>query len=437
MQVIAIAINSGLIEFPTGYDLAWQSGNVSIWQPKAPAGYAPIGCLFSVGSEPPPLSAVVCVHQKASVLREEAKLSRLLCQVIAVMAAPGSKSIQCALARLLREGCDALKGVVSGCRDAMQPFSKSTVLPQALVKTVPGPCVKLVVPDEETDASSSRAPAQDLWCVGNSAATFVLASSGEHRAGTVLPFASDVCTLASCCSISCWVTAESCLHAWTGTVLDIRSPLGVAPAALPGSLQVAAAGRPPASPPLGQTALRRTSIVSGMPVPCSVPAEYRKSSQSNPQLGSSSNHRTCRSLLMSTACLCNRKARGGADQYLSCDCSPSVILLCRDASRAVIPRRTSEFKSSTAASSGSEQLWPATARRRSWFHRPLIFSAYGRTGMHAAEPGRALASGGPTRSPATVRSVRLKMTLVARLARCWTTLHLSCNGNARPWFQNC
>jgi len=65
-QVIAVAINSGLVEFPTGYDLAWQQGSVSIWQPIAPAGYAPIGCLFGVGNELPPLSAIACVHQKVS-----------------------------------------------------------------------------------------------------------------------------------------------------------------------------------------------------------------------------------------------------------------------------------------------------------------------------------------------------------------------------------
>ena len=76
MQVIAVAINSGFVEFPTGYDVAWHQGNVSIWQPRAPPGYAPVGCLFGVGSEPPPLSAVVCVHQKASVSPEEAECHR-------------------------------------------------------------------------------------------------------------------------------------------------------------------------------------------------------------------------------------------------------------------------------------------------------------------------------------------------------------------------
>jgi len=44
--------------------------------------------------------------------------------------------------------------------------------------------------------------------------------------------------------------------------MDIRSPLGLAPAALPGSLQAAAAGRPPASGSAGDVALRRSSIVS-------------------------------------------------------------------------------------------------------------------------------------------------------------------------------
>ena len=59
-----MAINSGLVEFPTGYDLAWQGGNVCLWKPTAPPGYAPIGCVFGLGSEPPALSAVVCVHRQ-------------------------------------------------------------------------------------------------------------------------------------------------------------------------------------------------------------------------------------------------------------------------------------------------------------------------------------------------------------------------------------
>ena len=52
------------------------------------------------------------------------------------------------------------------------------MLPQVLVKAVSGPCVKLVVRDGAADESSTADPAQDLWCVGNSAATFVTAASG-------------------------------------------------------------------------------------------------------------------------------------------------------------------------------------------------------------------------------------------------------------------
>ena len=52
---------------------------------------------------------------------------------------------------------------------------------QALVETVPGPCVKLVVRNEDSDGSGTAAPALDLWCVSNAAATFIAASSGQHR----------------------------------------------------------------------------------------------------------------------------------------------------------------------------------------------------------------------------------------------------------------
>ena len=84
IQVIAVAINSGLVEFPTGYDLAWQKGNVSIWQPIAPPGYAAIGCLFGVGSEPPSPSTIVCVHQKVRGLLRTVLFSTMaMCSSVA------------------------------------------------------------------------------------------------------------------------------------------------------------------------------------------------------------------------------------------------------------------------------------------------------------------------------------------------------------------
>ena len=64
------------------------------------------------------------------------------------------------------------------------------------------------------------------------------------------------------CMILLATTLLSISVVLTGTVMDIRSPLGLAPAALPASLQAAAAGRPPTSAAAGDVALRRSSIVS-------------------------------------------------------------------------------------------------------------------------------------------------------------------------------
>ena len=52
---------------------------------------------------------------------------------------------------------------------------------QALVETVRGQCIKLVVRNDHGDVSGASSAALDLWCVSNSAATFVSATSGQHR----------------------------------------------------------------------------------------------------------------------------------------------------------------------------------------------------------------------------------------------------------------
>ena len=61
-QVVAVAVNSGLVEFPTGYDRVWQGDRAALWRPRAPAGYAALGCVAAMGSDPPALTTVVCVH---------------------------------------------------------------------------------------------------------------------------------------------------------------------------------------------------------------------------------------------------------------------------------------------------------------------------------------------------------------------------------------
>jgi hypothetical protein len=94
--VVAIAINSGLVTYPTAFRRAWQSGDCALWYPVPPAGYVALGCVATLGGgggggggesgggaaaaagEPPPLKSVVVVHERAVV---EALLSEcmLLC----------------------------------------------------------------------------------------------------------------------------------------------------------------------------------------------------------------------------------------------------------------------------------------------------------------------------------------------------------------------
>lgn len=49
-QVIAVAINSGLVTYPTGYTLVWESPGISLWRPVPPAGYVAMGCVASVST---------------------------------------------------------------------------------------------------------------------------------------------------------------------------------------------------------------------------------------------------------------------------------------------------------------------------------------------------------------------------------------------------
>ena len=61
-----MAVNSGLVAYPTSYKLLWQGSGVSLWRPRPPAGYAALGCVAAPGTKPPALTTVVCVHSQAS-----------------------------------------------------------------------------------------------------------------------------------------------------------------------------------------------------------------------------------------------------------------------------------------------------------------------------------------------------------------------------------
>ena len=53
-----MAINSGLVSYPTAYSEAHRANGLTIWQPVAPKGYIALGCIASPGDEPPPLTEV-------------------------------------------------------------------------------------------------------------------------------------------------------------------------------------------------------------------------------------------------------------------------------------------------------------------------------------------------------------------------------------------
>ncbi len=61
-EVLAVAVNSGLAAYPTGYTRIWAGAGGAIWRPVPPPGYVAAGDLFTDGEDEPGLSAMVCVH---------------------------------------------------------------------------------------------------------------------------------------------------------------------------------------------------------------------------------------------------------------------------------------------------------------------------------------------------------------------------------------
>ena len=75
VQVLALAVNSGLVAFPTGYDTVWSAPGIHLWRPKTPEGYLALGCLATTSTEAPGLTAMVCLHRTLGV---EAPLGQCL-----------------------------------------------------------------------------------------------------------------------------------------------------------------------------------------------------------------------------------------------------------------------------------------------------------------------------------------------------------------------
>ena len=60
-QVVAVAVNSGLVTFPVSYSVAYKTSGLTIWMPKAPEGYTALGCVANPGDDPPALTEVACI----------------------------------------------------------------------------------------------------------------------------------------------------------------------------------------------------------------------------------------------------------------------------------------------------------------------------------------------------------------------------------------
>lgn len=60
-QVVAMAVNSGLVTFPVSYSVAYKTSGLTIWAPQPPPGYAAMGCVANPGDDPPALTEVVCI----------------------------------------------------------------------------------------------------------------------------------------------------------------------------------------------------------------------------------------------------------------------------------------------------------------------------------------------------------------------------------------
>ena len=75
LQVLALAINSGLVAFPTGYDIIWSATGIYLWRPRCPESYIALGCIATSTNDPPSLTAMACLHRTLGI---EAPLGQCL-----------------------------------------------------------------------------------------------------------------------------------------------------------------------------------------------------------------------------------------------------------------------------------------------------------------------------------------------------------------------
>lgn len=218
-----MAVNSGLAAYPTAYTRVWAGAGGAIWRPVPPPGYVAAGDLFMAGEGEPELSAMVCVHGELALSwGQPAAGSGQAWMHRGGMGVP--IEILCVSTHL---------GDWTPCRDCQTTFfSRVAEAPTppcvpaegTVVECAPGERLSLPphLPHAPAAAAAATAalPRLNLWCLDNSMGTFLAATPS--------------------------------LPAPEAT-FDLRSPLGLTPAALlamgaaqevAGSALVAPSGRP-------------------------------------------------------------------------------------------------------------------------------------------------------------------------------------------------
>ena len=58
LQVLSVAVNSGLVTWPTGYKRVGYAKGLTVWAPQPPEGYVALGHVATSGEEEPPTNQV-------------------------------------------------------------------------------------------------------------------------------------------------------------------------------------------------------------------------------------------------------------------------------------------------------------------------------------------------------------------------------------------
>lgn len=229
-QAAALAINSGLVAFPVGFELVWVhdggggsgsddsgeddtggggggGGARALWRPIAPKGYAALGCVASVGAPgqepaPPPVRSVGCVHANALVDASRGAAYAL---------PPGGRLCGSAAQEATRTGGTASGDAVARESEGVDGADDGGA-------------------EWAREGEAGRVDGADGW--GATTAMPALAWSALNAAGTF-----DVCAAGG--------GAAGCVESvgWHGP-LDLRSPLGIPPAALTDEAQLHALQAP-------------------------------------------------------------------------------------------------------------------------------------------------------------------------------------------------